>query len=106
MTPRVEPEHLQAVLCALYRLCGPTTKCHVPGEAVARKLPKHMRGVTWKALEELRRRGLVYQKGGTESYGLIRKGVNVAREMPGRLASATLRAVSPRPSTICEAPWA
>ncbi|MCE4624955.1 MAG: hypothetical protein F7C35_03715 [Desulfurococcales archaeon] len=78
MTPRVEPEYLQAVLCTLYRICGPTTKCHIPGEAVARMLPKHMRGIAWKVLEELRRRGLAYQKGSTNSYGLTQKGVRRA----------------------------
>ncbi len=80
MTPRVEPEHLQAVLCSLYRLCGESTRCHVPGEAITRTLPKHQRGAAWKALKQLVRQGLVYRKGGTDSYGLTREGLERARE--------------------------
>ncbi len=76
---RISREHLSMVLCALYRFCR-SPHCHVPPEAVARVLPKHMRGVVARALRELERRGLVYRKGGTKSYGLTREGLEKARE--------------------------
>ena len=71
----------RAVLCSLYNKCSPTTHCHLPGEYIVKALPRHARGHGWKALEKLRRRGLIYQKGGTDSYGLTREGINMAREI-------------------------
>lgn len=81
--PGVDEATLTRILCGLYRLCGDTTHCHIPGEAIARKLPRHDRGKAWKALRQLERQGLVYRKGGTDSYGLTREGLERAREACG-----------------------
>ncbi|MEB3760767.1 MAG: hypothetical protein GSR72_02205 [Desulfurococcales archaeon] len=74
--------HLIRVLCALYRICGHSQHCRVPKEAITRKLHPALRGLTLKALEELRRQGLVYKAGGKgKTYGLTREGLALAREV-------------------------
>jgi len=77
--PRVDPEMLRRVLCALTRLC-PSPHCRVPREAVAKLLPSYLRGEAYRALEELRRQGLAYKAGGKHAYGPTREGLEKARE--------------------------
>ncbi|MEB3860635.1 MAG: hypothetical protein GSR84_00260 [Desulfurococcales archaeon] len=77
---RKDEDTLRRTLCSLYQICGDSTHCHVPGEAIAGKAPKHERGQIWRALKKLVRQGLVYRKGGTDSYGLTREGLERARE--------------------------
>ncbi|BES82744.1 hypothetical protein [Pyrodictium abyssi] len=77
MTPKPPPYMLRAVLCALYSLCGASTKCHIPPEAVARRLPREARGMASKALRRLVAMGLAWEKShapGRRSYGLTKKG--------------------------------
>ena len=86
MTPKPPPYMLRAALCALYALCGASTKCHVPPEAVAHRVPREMRGHIPKALKRLVAMGLVWEKThgpGRRSYGLTKKGVIEAREVCG-----------------------
>jgi len=82
VTPKPPPYMLRAVLCALYSYCGSSTKCHVPPEAVAHRLPREARGVAYKALRRLVSMGLVWEKshGPRRSYGLTKEGVRQARE--------------------------
>ncbi len=78
---RLDPRTLERVLCALYFLTGDTTHARYPIEAIMRSTPPEYRGLVKKALEELRRRGLVYKAGGKgKTYGLTREGLERARE--------------------------
>jgi len=84
MTPKPTLETIHATLCALYRLCGASTRCHMPQEAVTRKLPLELRGLAAKALKRLVAMGLVWEKThgpGRRSYGLTREGVELARQI-------------------------
>ena len=86
MVPKPTPEALHAVLCALHRLCGASTRCHVPPEAVTRKLPPELRGQAARALRRLAAMGLVWVKThgpGRRSYGLTREGVRLAKQLCG-----------------------
>ena len=77
---RVDEETQTRILCTLYRICR-SPHCRVSQEAVARRLPSYLRGLAKEALEELRRRGLVYRAGGKDkTYGLTREGLEKARE--------------------------
>ncbi len=77
---RVDEETQTRILCTLYRICR-SPHCRVSQEAVARRLPSYLRGLAKEALEELRRRGLVYRAGGKgKTYGLTREGLEKARE--------------------------
>lgn len=67
------------ILCALYRLCVASTRCHVPREAILSKVPPWLRGYYKRFIREAERLGLIYRKGGTKSYGLTKAGVAVAR---------------------------
>ncbi len=78
---KLDPQTLRETLCALYLLCGPTTKCRVPREAIMRRLHPTLRGLTAKALKELQHQGLIYKAGGKgKTYGLTREGVRRALE--------------------------
>ena len=84
MTPKPTPRQLTRILCILYAFCEASTKCHVPPEAVAHKLPREARGITHKALKRLVAMGLVWEKThgpGRRSYGLTREGVELARQI-------------------------
>jgi len=86
VTPKPTHEALHAVLCALHRLCGSSTRCHVPPEAIAHRLPREARGIVPKALRRLAAIGLVWEKShgpGRRSYGLTREGAVKAREICG-----------------------
>ncbi|BES81920.1 hypothetical protein [Pyrodictium abyssi] len=85
LVARPRREQLRIALCALYRICGLSTRCHVPPEAVAR-LPREARGIAAKALKRLVALGLAWEKThgpGRRSYGLTKKGVELARELCG-----------------------
>ncbi len=78
---KISERDLIRALCIIYLLCGESTHCHVPLEAVESKVPGHERGKVKKALRELVARGLVYEKShgkGRRSYGLAREGVRKA----------------------------
>ena len=80
---RISREQLNRVLCALYKLTGSSPNAHYPLEAIMRKLHPRLRGTTRRAIRELEKQGLVYRKGGTDSYGLTREGIEKARELCG-----------------------
>ena len=78
---RVDEKLLERVLCTLYLLTGDTTHARYPLEAIASKFRRDIRGLVREALEELRRRGLIYRAGGKgKTYGLTRRGLEKARE--------------------------
>jgi len=81
------PRQLTRILCILYALCGASTKCHVPPEAVAHRLPREARGMVPKALRRLAAMGLAWEKThgqGRRSYGLTKEGVELAKQLcPG-----------------------
>ena len=84
VTPKPPPYMLRTALCALYALCGSSTKCHVPPEAVASRVPRDTRGLIPKALRRLVAIGLVWEKThgpGRRSYGLTKQGVEFARRL-------------------------
>lgn len=77
---KISGKDLVRTLCIVYLLCGGSIHCHVPLEAVENKVPGHERGKIKKALRELVKKGLVYEKthGKRRSYGLTREGVQKA----------------------------
>ena len=78
---KISERDLVRTLCIIYLLCNGSTRCHVPLEAVESKVPGHERGRVKKALRELVKKGLVYEKThgkGRRSYGLTREGVGKA----------------------------
>ena len=78
---RLDPRTLVLVLCTLYFLTGESIHARYPIEAIMRRTPPEYRGLVKKALEELRRRGLVYMAGGKgKTYGLTRDGLERVRE--------------------------
>ncbi len=78
---RVDERLLGRVLCILYLLAGESTHSRYPLEAIASKFRRDTRGLVKEALEELRRKGLVYRAGGKgKTYGLTREGLERARE--------------------------
>lgn len=81
MAPKLKEYELEAVLCALYAKCGDSIYCHVPLEAIKAKLRRDLWPILRRALRELEKKGLIYRKGGTKSYGLTREGVRKAREV-------------------------
>ena len=81
MTSKPKDCELEAVLCALYIKCYNSIHCHVPLEAVKAKLRRELWPILRRTLRELERKGLVYRKGGTKSYGLTREGTRRAREI-------------------------
>ena len=86
MVPKPTSAQLARVLCGLYAVCGASTKCHAPPEAVAATLPRHERGTVAKTLRRLVVMGLAWEKThgpGRKSYGLTREGVQLAREICG-----------------------
>ena len=86
MTPKPAWRQLLRILCILYTFCGTSTKCHVPPEAVARKLPRDKRDLAPKTLRRLVALGLAWEKShgpGRRSYGLTREGVRLAKELCG-----------------------
>ena len=86
MTPRPTLEELRLALCALYALCGASTRCHAPPEAVAKKIARHLRGAAPRALRRLAAMGLAWEKThapGRRSYGLTKKGVELAKQLCG-----------------------
>jgi len=86
VTPKPTPRQLLRILCILHALCGSSTKCHVPPEAIAHRLPREARGTVAKALRRLTAKGLVWEKPhgpGRKSYGLTRKGVRTAEQLCG-----------------------
>ena len=86
MTPKPTARQLLRVLCILYALCGASTHCHVPPEAVARKLPREKRDQAPKTLRRLAAMGLAWEKThgpGRRSYGLTREGARLAKQLCG-----------------------
>ena len=81
MTPKPKEYELEAVLCALYAKCNGSIHCHVPLEAIKTKLRRELWPTLRRTLRELEKRGLIYRKGGTKSYGLTREGVQRAHEI-------------------------
>ena len=84
--PRPGWRQLVRVLCILYAFCGTSTRCHVPREAVASRVPGELRGTVYKALRRLVNLGLVWEKShgpGRRGYGLTKEGVRLARELCG-----------------------
>ena len=78
---KISERDLVRTLCIIYLLCGGSTHCHVPLEAVESKVPGHERGRIKKALRELIAEGLVYEKRhgkGRRSYGLTGEGIRRA----------------------------
>jgi len=72
---------VKAVLCAIYFKCGFSTKCHIPIEAIERRFQPAVRDKIKDAIKEAERRGLIYRKGGTKSYGLTKLGLSkISRE--------------------------
>ena len=62
VTPKPTREELRLALCALYLLCGSSTRCHAPPEAVAAKARRDLRGSIPRALRRLAAMGLVWEK--------------------------------------------
>jgi len=58
---KIAEKDLIKVLCIIYLLCGATTKCHIPLEAITSKVPRHKRGKIKKIIKELVVRGLIYE---------------------------------------------
>ena len=86
VTPKPTTEELRLALCALYLICGTSTKCHAPMEAIAAKTRRDLRGAVPKALRRLAAMGLVWVKShgpGRRSYGLTKEGARLATEICG-----------------------
>lgn len=84
MTSKPTMEELRLALCALYLICGSSTRCHAPPEAIAAKARRDLRGAIPKALRRLAAEGLAWEKShgpGRRSYGLTREGVRLAKEL-------------------------
>ena len=84
MTPKPTVEELRLALCALYTICGPSTRCHAPPEAVASKARRDLRGAIPRALRRLAAMGLAWEKShgpGRRSYGLTKQGVELAKQL-------------------------
>ncbi len=77
---KISKRDLIRVLCIIYLLCGGSTWCHVPLEAIESKVPGHDRGKIKKIVRKLVTKGLVYEKShgkGRKSYGLTKEGVKM-----------------------------
>ncbi len=77
---RLSDELVIAVLCAIYDKCNFSTNCHIPPEAILKSFPSEIRGIIKKAIRLAQRKGLIYRKGGTKSYGLTKEALLIVRE--------------------------
>jgi len=71
-----------ATLIAFYQEVGLSTNAHIPRTAVQRHFPKHVRGYCRMVLKKLASMGFVakHPTGGSITYSLTPKGVNVIKE--------------------------
>ena len=84
MTPRIYREFLIRVICRLYEICDLSVKCHAQPNTIARKFPRHLRGLVYEALDQLVRKGILYEKHHSKrrrSYGFTPEGVEIARSI-------------------------
>ena len=78
-----DDEGIIAVICRIYYLCGESTKCHMPREAVTRRLLPYNGKEARKYLGKAVNQGYIYEERhekGRRSYGLTKKGLRKARE--------------------------
>ena len=69
-----------AVLLAVYDKCNFSPRCHIPIEAITRQFRKDLRGFVKNAVKEAVRKGYLYRRGGTKSYGLTKEGIQLVKE--------------------------